>query len=48
MQGPDLVINQKKDLLDNMDEWCKTHHAASGKLFVFFFLNTQEICVSFH
>jgi oligoribonuclease len=30
MQGPDLVINQKKDLLDNMDEWCKTHHAASG------------------
>uniref|UniRef100_I1P095 Exonuclease domain-containing protein n=2 Tax=Oryza glaberrima TaxID=4538 RepID=I1P095_ORYGL len=30
IEGPDLVINQKKDLLDNMDEWCKTHHAASG------------------
>uniref|UniRef100_A0A0E0CK71 Exonuclease domain-containing protein n=1 Tax=Oryza meridionalis TaxID=40149 RepID=A0A0E0CK71_9ORYZ len=30
IEVPDLVINQKKDLLDNMDEWCKTHHAASG------------------
>uniref|UniRef100_A0A0E0NEL6 Exonuclease domain-containing protein n=1 Tax=Oryza rufipogon TaxID=4529 RepID=A0A0E0NEL6_ORYRU len=30
IEGPDLVINQKKDMLDNMDEWCKTHHAASG------------------
>uniref|UniRef100_A0A0D9VFS6 Exonuclease domain-containing protein n=1 Tax=Leersia perrieri TaxID=77586 RepID=A0A0D9VFS6_9ORYZ len=30
IEGPDLVINQKKDLLDSMDEWCKTHHAASG------------------
>jgi len=28
--GPDLVINQSKDCLDNMDEWCKTHHSASG------------------
>ncbi|OEL23171.1 Oligoribonuclease [Dichanthelium oligosanthes] len=29
-QGPDLVISQSKDCLDNMDEWCKTHHSASG------------------
>ncbi|KAL6634356.1 hypothetical protein ACP70R_027027 [Stipagrostis hirtigluma subsp. patula] len=28
--GPDLVISQSKDCLDNMGEWCKTHHAASG------------------
>ncbi|KAG2650824.1 hypothetical protein PVAP13_1NG164300 [Panicum virgatum] len=30
IEGPDLVINQSKDCLDNMDEWCKTHHSASG------------------
>ncbi|GJM84978.1 hypothetical protein PR202_ga00700 [Eleusine coracana subsp. coracana] len=30
LQGPDLVISQSKDCLDNMGEWCKTHHAASG------------------
>uniref|UniRef100_A0A0E0JZM7 Exonuclease domain-containing protein n=1 Tax=Oryza punctata TaxID=4537 RepID=A0A0E0JZM7_ORYPU len=30
IEGPDLVINQKKELLDNLDEWCKTHNAASG------------------
>lgn len=30
IEGPDLVISQSKDCLDNMDEWCKTHHAASG------------------
>lgn len=30
IEGPDLVINQSKDCLDNMGEWCKTHHASSG------------------
>ncbi|XP_066327347.1 oligoribonuclease-like isoform X2 [Miscanthus floridulus] len=30
IEGPDLVISQSKDCLDNMGEWCKTHHAASG------------------
>lgn len=35
MQGPDLVISQSKDCLDNMDEWCKTHHAASGTYYSF-------------
>ncbi|XP_006647308.1 oligoribonuclease-like isoform X2 [Oryza brachyantha] len=30
IEGPDLVINQQKNLLDNMDEWCRTHHSASG------------------
>ncbi|XP_051217143.1 oligoribonuclease isoform X2 [Lolium perenne] len=29
IEGPDLVISQSKDCLDNMDEWCKTHHASS-------------------
>ncbi|KAL6899821.1 hypothetical protein ACP4OV_006479 [Aristida adscensionis] len=28
--GPDLVIAQRKECLDNMGEWCQTHHAASG------------------
>ncbi|RZC86954.1 hypothetical protein C5167_030311 [Papaver somniferum] len=30
VEGPDLVINQTKECLDNMGEWCKEHHAASG------------------
>ncbi|KAM0866070.1 hypothetical protein ACQ4PT_042865 [Festuca glaucescens] len=30
IEGPNLVINQSKDCLDNMGEWCKTHHASSG------------------
>ncbi|KAJ1261259.1 hypothetical protein BS78_09G015300 [Paspalum vaginatum] len=30
IEGPDLVISQSKELLDSMNEWCKTHHAASG------------------
>ncbi|VAH31334.1 unnamed protein product [Triticum turgidum subsp. durum] len=30
VQGPDLVIRQSKECLDNMNEWCKTHHGASG------------------
>ncbi|KAM3386249.1 hypothetical protein ACQJBY_009711 [Aegilops geniculata] len=30
IEGPDLVIRQSKECLDNMNEWCKTHHGASG------------------
>ncbi|KAK8914125.1 Oligoribonuclease [Platanthera zijinensis] len=30
MQGPELVIHQSKECLDNMGEWCREHHAASG------------------
>ncbi|XP_077246955.1 oligoribonuclease-like isoform X2 [Tasmannia lanceolata] len=30
MEGPDLVIHQTKECLDNMGEWCQDHHAASG------------------
>ncbi|RWR73882.1 oligoribonuclease [Cinnamomum micranthum f. kanehirae] len=33
-QGPDLVIHQTKECLDNMGEWCRNHHAASGMLFL--------------
>jgi oligoribonuclease len=28
--GPNLVIHQPKALLDNMDDWNKKHHGASG------------------
>ncbi|KAK8939739.1 Oligoribonuclease [Platanthera guangdongensis] len=28
--GPELVIHQSKECLDNMGEWCREHHAASG------------------
>ncbi|KAJ4808164.1 Oligoribonuclease [Rhynchospora pubera] len=30
IEGPELVISQTKDCLDNMGEWCTSHHAASG------------------
>ncbi|KAG5525787.1 hypothetical protein RHGRI_032168 [Rhododendron griersonianum] len=30
VEGPDLVINQSKECMDRMGEWCQTHHAASG------------------
>ncbi|XP_068645760.1 oligoribonuclease-like [Aristolochia californica] len=30
VEGPDLVIHQSKECLDNMGEWCQNHHAASG------------------
>ncbi|XP_030954008.1 oligoribonuclease isoform X2 [Quercus lobata] len=30
LEGPDLVINQNKECLDKMGEWCQSHHAASG------------------
>ncbi|KAJ8563711.1 hypothetical protein K7X08_032163 [Anisodus acutangulus] len=30
IEGPDLVIHQAKECLDNMGEWCQEHHAASG------------------
>ncbi|KAI9249487.1 ribonuclease H-like domain-containing protein [Phascolomyces articulosus] len=29
-EGPELVINQPRELMDNMDDWCKEHHGASG------------------
>lgn len=34
IQGPDLVIHQTKECLDKMGEWCKTHHADSGKFYM--------------
>ncbi|KAI9297709.1 exonuclease family protein [Neoconidiobolus thromboides FSU 785] len=30
IEGPNLIIKQEKSLLDNMDEWCTTHHKESG------------------
>nr|DAD43788.1 TPA_asm: hypothetical protein HUJ06_002018 [Nelumbo nucifera] len=30
VEGPDLVIHQSKECLENMGEWCQHHHAASG------------------
>ncbi|TVU13500.1 hypothetical protein EJB05_40559, partial [Eragrostis curvula] len=30
IEGPDLVIRQSKECLDDMNEWCKIHHVASG------------------
>jgi oligoribonuclease len=30
VEGPDLVVRQTKDCLDKMDDWCQTHHGASG------------------
>ncbi|KAL3653215.1 hypothetical protein CASFOL_002896 [Castilleja foliolosa] len=30
IEGPDLVINQTKECLDKMGEWCQEHHAESG------------------
>lgn len=30
VEGPDFVIHQTKDCLDNMGEWCQEHHASSG------------------
>ncbi|XP_077220039.1 oligoribonuclease-like isoform X2 [Tasmannia lanceolata] len=30
VEGPHLVIHQTKECLDNMGEWCRNHHAASG------------------
>ncbi|KAL6503341.1 hypothetical protein OROGR_025264 [Orobanche gracilis] len=29
VEGPDLVIHQTKECLDQMGEWCTRHHAAS-------------------
>ncbi|KAI9484743.1 ribonuclease H-like domain-containing protein [Zychaea mexicana] len=29
-EGPELVINQPRELMDNMNDWCKEHHGASG------------------
>ncbi|KAL1208869.1 Oligoribonuclease [Cardamine amara subsp. amara] len=30
VEGPDIVIHQTKDCMDKMNEWCQTHHGASG------------------
>ncbi|XP_072964333.1 oligoribonuclease isoform X2 [Typha angustifolia] len=30
IEGPDLVISQTKECLENMGEWCQNHHSASG------------------
>ncbi|KAG8063999.1 hypothetical protein GUJ93_ZPchr0004g40070 [Zizania palustris] len=30
IEGPDLVIRQSKECLEDMNEWCKIHHSASG------------------
>ena len=29
-EGPCLIINCSNDILDNMNEWCTTHHKESG------------------
>jgi oligoribonuclease len=29
-EGPSLVVYQPESVLDSMDEWCTTHHGASG------------------
>lgn len=29
-EGPSLVVHQPESVLDHMDEWCTTHHGASG------------------
>jgi len=29
-EGPNLVINQPKNLMDAMDDWCTEHHGKSG------------------
>jgi len=30
-EGPNIVIHQPDEVLDNMDEWCTQHHAKSGR-----------------
>ncbi|KAK3145116.1 hypothetical protein QOZ80_4AG0323380 [Eleusine coracana subsp. coracana] len=30
IEGPDLVIRQSKECLDDMNDWCKIHHVSSG------------------
>lgn len=29
-EGPNLIINQPKEVLDGMNDWCKIHHEAVG------------------
>ena len=29
-QGPDLVVHQPDEVLDNMNEWCIKNHGKSG------------------
>ncbi|KMZ68030.1 Oligoribonuclease [Zostera marina] len=30
VEGPNLIIHQTKECMDNMGEWCKKHHGESG------------------
>lgn len=30
-EGPDIVIYQPDDIMDNMNEWCVEHHGKSGR-----------------
>ncbi|XP_072998907.1 oligoribonuclease isoform X2 [Typha latifolia] len=32
IEGPDLVISQTKECLENMGEWCQSHHSASERV----------------
>ncbi|KAF9929496.1 Oligoribonuclease, mitochondrial [Linnemannia zychae] len=29
-EGPNLIIHQPKEVMDNMNQWCIDHHGASG------------------
>ncbi|XP_076465609.1 putative oligoribonuclease [Babylonia areolata] len=29
-EGPNIVINQSKELMDSMNDWCQEHHGKSG------------------
>ncbi|KAI9321286.1 ribonuclease H-like domain-containing protein [Dichotomocladium elegans] len=29
-EGPELVIHQPREVMDDMGDWCKEHHGASG------------------
>ncbi|XP_071952826.1 oligoribonuclease, mitochondrial-like [Antedon mediterranea] len=29
-EGPNLIIHQPEDILENMNDWCKEHHGKSG------------------
>ncbi|MCH8531281.1 MAG: oligoribonuclease [Saccharospirillum sp.] len=29
-EGPNLIVHQSDEVLEAMDEWCTTHHGASG------------------
>lgn len=35
-EGPDIIIHQPQNVLDNMSEWCKDTH---GKVLIIFLIN---------